>query len=1325
VESLLTDAAAIEDEIDGDRIDSITGSGASLDAAASRNRICVARGADEKPRIPSRRIRGALLARARRFRKLGPHADIVSSLLSAFGSVDAEKATQDTTSSAGSVKQPKSSASTIRVHAATLSTGQSTSLIREHHSVAIERRTRTAAEHMLRTIEYVRADTSFDFTIEIVGDTTLVSAVLALLLEFNRKDGNELTLGANRSDGWGRLHCHVADISHASPAQMRAKLELQPDPFPMLAGSATVSDPDSMLKVAEAIALSCAPRSKCLTIRGDLHSLTPFLRAKDDKDKEEDPRQLLADGLRGVLRSHCERIVRSLPTADDAPSLGICRFCDTGPAAKDPLAANDPYAPSPTCLICALFGGTGRHAALRIAVQHVVSASESERTAHQIARDRFTRYAAVSSLRSPTTVSGAKWELRLTVDLARLLARDATLVRAAAVRSKSRRTPRVASPIGALGLLLAAINDLERGELHVGGKQSIDWGRVQLLSRHAALPARFAKTKRRTLNDVLLALGSSTDSGAAAGAQSMLLRALWEAVEADIDYPLEDAASSFLDQLSETDDDDVPEDAAANAIAPVAAQAPALPAGQAFRTNFQYVPVFADKGMDSIDTADVASDAGDALFSDTVELRHDRWDLESFQVRLTVRGKVETPLTVGTEWQRNAAGEPAFLDMDEQSVPASTLRGYVSSEHEAWTGSAMRVLDDQMWSRRRPKKPVGGIKTSLPYLGDIVESNGQLCIRPLACEPIAMGPRDGAGNVDARLEPTSRQLFGSTVLPLRIYITCGSVLQAIRGDAFWKQLSPDSTFSLPMPRSLFEQSPGLRSCSDATLKWKAVNVGTNGEKNFLLGAIYPGAVAPMRGLAAVGTSDVEGRLLVLQTPGRVVNAPTGAINTTKKYEIFLPLPAAGVARPEVPIPESVRTAFNGMLRTRSVGPQGRGVKKQDFDDDLAPYLPLNKVGHASGKVEAKLAVGDIVYFDLDPSAPTPTASAISYSAWWRYPFAHSQVVDRPSVHASFAMLPTDVDQSEPVKEPFLEQLPAHGWRKSLSATELLFGFVLAGDDYLPPHANNNRPVSPGPLAQRLSGYASRVTISEGQFAGGATFSMIRVPPMFSPPPSPQTSLRRRAGATCEPVLLAHYNLDTAYPRGRKEPLRRPFMPNRLHAENWPTVKAVDPTTEFLFEIRVSNTNLDEVAALCCAIRPSTHYRHMLGYGTPAGMGRCEFTIESIDFDDPVERHHPDLERRQAAQSSVPVHQVNRTAAGLTQLHLSRARAKRPLSESVDVKLSIGEAVGITGVVGPEAAEKMYESYMQSSARAAESRTDGVFRVVTPPGSRISHIEMNP
>lgn len=324
-------------------------------------------------------------------------------------------------------------------------------------SVAIDRHTRTALDARLFHFEYIPPGVAF--AIRIRGDGLTEDDVRLLLAGLNGFNALEpVTLGGGAVDGWGRMSWKLEDIRRLDADGVAAWLA---------AGAREAGDEIFVhgrpWSSGEAFALQAHPRST-LMVQLALHFQAGFLvndpwRTRKDPSGTNAPhppdhaplldqngRALLpARSFRGALRSHAERILRTLGA--QACEGGTCGPAKEAPTLQEALAG--------LCAICKVFGAAGWKSSLF--VSDFVSASEVEETLQEfLAIDRFTGGGAPHLKFNALRAYRPILEGRIGVDLD-------TLARA---------------HIGAwaLGLLALAMRDLLEGDIVFGFGASKGFG---------------------------------------------------------------------------------------------------------------------------------------------------------------------------------------------------------------------------------------------------------------------------------------------------------------------------------------------------------------------------------------------------------------------------------------------------------------------------------------------------------------------------------------------------------------------------------------------------------------------------------------------------------------------------------------------------------------------------------------------------------------------------------------------------------------------------------------------------------------------------------
>ncbi len=208
-------------------------------------------------------------------------------------------------------------------------------------SVAIQRRTRTAADKKLFNTEFVPAGVSF--TVELTGQNLSdeeVAMLLRALQEFNITDTDAITLGAEAANGWGRMTWGLGNVHHLTDSDVAAWLlrfqNPPPPPAALTYGHRTTAlgTDRKVVMEAKATALTPNPTTKNqITLELELYFDGPLLVRRSKKPKapntpnepDAEPR-LTTDGkvlipersMRGAIRSQAERILRTLLNPDAA-----------------------------------------------------------------------------------------------------------------------------------------------------------------------------------------------------------------------------------------------------------------------------------------------------------------------------------------------------------------------------------------------------------------------------------------------------------------------------------------------------------------------------------------------------------------------------------------------------------------------------------------------------------------------------------------------------------------------------------------------------------------------------------------------------------------------------------------------------------------------------------------------------------------------------------------------------------------------------------------------------------------------------------------------
>ena len=287
----------------------------------------------------------------------------------------------------------------------------------------------------------------------------------------------------------------------------------------------------------------------------------------------------------------------------------------------------------------------------------------------------------------------------------------------------------------------------------------------------------------------------------------------------------------------------------------------------------------------------------------------------AYSGRLICRLTTEDPVVVGGRREKLADEShrvhPFEIKEGEPAIPASTLRGLISSLAEAASNSALRVLEKAEYSRR--VEDIG--KESLSAIGMIIEvdhGNGRpaFALRPLAL-PTMAGPPNGKFGLDDRYHI----MFPvESVPPLKLYIGIGD---EIRSSSFVDGL-PYRTFSREHPDYFYVKLQARQWNEDHTLtKDSCQHCKDTPNRSFLV------AQKPTDGKQPIPESEVQGSAEERNAYKRGILRVLGAVDrpdmpATKKHELFLPYPEEAEDGKVFPIlPEAIdnfrRLANEGMI----------------------------------------------------------------------------------------------------------------------------------------------------------------------------------------------------------------------------------------------------------------------------------------------------------------------------------------------------------------------------------------------------------------------------
>ncbi|HID69069.1 MAG TPA: TIGR03986 family CRISPR-associated RAMP protein [Desulfobacterales bacterium] len=558
----------------------------------------------------------------------------------------------------------------------------------------------------------------------------------------------------------------------------------------------------------------------------------------------------------------------------------------------------------------------------------------------------------------------------------------------------------------------------------------------------------------------------------------------------------------------------------------------------------------------------------------------------------------ETPVFVGGKHDPRNDTEPQQVDHytenGEIAIPATTLRGLLSSLSEAASNSSMRVLDDGMMSYRQP---VGS--GSLSAIGMVVIRDGKKFIYPLAL-PI-FGERD-------KLPQEYHIMFPYTQkAPLKVYLEraylAGNMKSFLDKQNSWNLLN-EKIFYLPVPEFSFSRVHTMGAENRDVLK-----ISRRG--NLILGARLPVNLCPRSKEKAL-PGDIPGILRILGKEGRDGEVPVG-----KKHELFIPVSDGFASNPRsfidnltskelFKIPDEVVDRFEELADDRTT----QQIKHPGNVKNNNQWLPFHLKGCTrndglTGKDEKRLRVqeGDLMYFR--PSPQSPQVAEISFSAVWR-----GRV--NKTVHNYFP--------------PELVQFNKN--REKISPAELLFGFVQQD--------KHEKSLSFAGKVVLSSGKQLRETESVSR-ENEVTLKILASPKL----PSPSLYFKRENYIEGGNYIAKNEmnNSSNIKPRGRKQYLHAlsnsedpkgvqkisrtgsvddggNYPWQSMNNDNIKQKVCIRPVSKdgcFTFEMEFENCTEWELGMLLYALRPSQQYRHKIGMGKSIGLGTVRIDINNLQF----------------------------------------------------------------------------------------------------------------
>lgn len=655
---------------------------------------------------------------------------------------------------------------------------------------------------------------------------------------------------------------------------------------------------------------------------------------------------------------------------------------------------------------------------------------------------------------------------------------------------------------------------------------------------------------------------------------------------------------------------------------------------------------------------------------------HDRYHGLSGSIHCTLTTR--TPLFIGNVRSEHRGDGPqdvsGFTLEGKTAIPATSLRGMISSLFESISGSRLRVLHPEKYSMRKAK--------ALSAMGRILISADK---KSYLIQPLTWPTLEGQGEYRLPKKWQCLGNFAKGTARLRVYFD--APIDSYRADrVYFMKIRPISS-----PTSTLWPTDPLRRPGRSN--------------NLVIGQANPGNVNPIdeEAFGAIPPDEqpdyIRGWVRTLSVNGRSLPA-------TVMHHVFLPDPRDNPAD-RIDATEAVRRfhaladlALAGMHIAESIPVS---------DAQLLPYVPAGRragsdrrspANNTPARYETRMRGGDLVFFDINARGEI---TEVSFSSIWRTGIERTE-----GKLATTADLLANFDAN-------LLPLGMEGTAK-FSPADLLFGTV----EYRPQGNQDNT------QGQAL-GLAGRVNFSFGEATEPVLDRLpaITLKELSSPkPPSPALYIR--------PILRNKYvsktDLATDFSghtlRGRKAYLhawrkdgevvklkddgtsddkhgRPPWVSKYDHLNHSGNkrrvrVEPIDKKQPFSFTVDFSNLCQAELEQLCAALIPDPTFEHRLGMGKPLGLGSVKIKISKIELVNRVKRYGEDnLESPRVHQTLDATCAEKLAAAGMKRADPAVHRALQLIGNPASVNAPVHYPLALWGKLE----EKHFQWFMANDNTA--------------------------
>jgi len=724
---------------------------------------------------------------------------------------------------------------------------------------------------------------------------------------------------------------------------------------------------------------------------------------------------------------------------------------------------------------------------------------------------------------------------------------------------------------------------------------------------------------------------------------------------------------------------------------------------------------------------------------------HQQYLEGAYSGRLVCRVTTEDPVVIGAERTKGGEKEPAKVanfEIDGRpAIPASTLRGLISSVAEAASNSALRVLADTLYSyRKRPREdPIPSAIGMAIAEKDAAGKTRGWKLRPLTLPTLPIGGPNPL-TAPCALRQEYHGMFPSP--NLKVFV--GNRGEIVNPEFRYR------TYRRDREEYFYLKLTDRQWGANFKLEYDGKQVRKDrGKSAFLVAQSPVGDRNPITEEELRKAPDAE-RALYRRGIMRVLGCWDRDIAEPKKHELFIPYPEGAENWPTVQIPEAVVDRFEQLADERT---------EAEEKGSPLPYHPEGTDRQTPGDADPeqprrfRLKDGDLVYFL--PSPDGQSVGEISLSSIWRGRVECRGKNELPEEALTTYSFFRRIDK---------ELVPFGEGRTKITIAEQVFGFVDRGKE-----EGSEGGLT---LASRVrfshallkefhqQDYEAWTPDSQGLISPWGEEKTLKI--LDSPkPPSPALYFHPRGGRGYieKRKLSAQSNI----PHGRKFYLHRPGQPSQpwwskyqwsdSADRNNPELKwtqrsvarPVQSGAVFYFHVDFWNLSRKELGMLAYALMPTPEFRHKVGMGKPIGLGRVKMEPVGAYFVNREGRYTaeglfgPRYENRWLALEARPERWHTKYArelgaqAGGEDLEVLKKEFEGGMSATIRNALRLlGRTSGLRGAVhyptvndqGAYAEDKLYRWFVENDAKETQDPPGRQFlRPIEADTSALEPLEM--